>query len=194
MARQLTALLQALIDTGHREDHTAIILTLGDGTVLRFATGNIQVGTDLYLGELAENDPLKMSLQPAQDGCTLKVQNVDKVFGQTLTSISNALDGATAMLGLAFKDKDSGNTWFDPKMPGDIIAGEINETEVQLNFVGDIYAAQVVGETIASVFPYQTPPSALVISDPNDIRDPNDPFGIGPGHGRLPGHLGFLPV
>ena len=191
MARILDPDLQALIDSGHRADHAAVIITLGDATVLRFATGRQQVGADLYLGELGENDPLKMSLQPTQDGCTLKVQNVDKVFGQQIASADTALNGATAMLGLIFVDEDSGDAWFDPKMPGDIIAGEVSENEVQLNFIGDIYAAQVVGDTIASVFPYQSTPAAFIAVDPNDIRDPNDPFDIGPRHGRLLGD-GFL--
>lgn len=217
MPRTLDSDLQALIDTGHRADHTAVVLTLGDAgpTVLHFATGQQLVGSDLYLGELKESDALKMSLStvgpsgnPQVDGCTLKIQNVDMVFGRQLTAASDALDGATAMLGLIFVNPDTGQTWFDPKMPGDIIGGAIDENEVPLNFVADIYASDVVGETIASVFPYQTPPvvSGIVVSDPNDIPVGGGGdvgggglngggLGGGGGRGRLPDlGPGFLPI
>jgi hypothetical protein len=199
MPRTLDTDLQALIDTGHREDHTAVVLTLGDGTVLRFATGQQLVGSDLFVGELKENDPLKMNLTPQQDGCTLNVQNVDMVFGRQLTAALDKLDGATAVLGLIIVNPDNGQAWFDPKMPGDIISAAIDENQVQLNFIGDIYIAQVVSETIASVFPYQTPPvaSGIVASDPNDILN-GPPIGpsIGVGGGRLPDDpgMGFIGV
>jgi hypothetical protein len=190
-----------------REDHTAVIITLGildeddEPIVLRLATGERQVGDDLFLGKLRENDPLKLSLLPAQDGCTLKVDNTDMLFGQQLTSASEALDGATAILGLIIVDKDTGDAWFDPKMPGDIIGGQVDEIEVPLNFIGEIYAAQVIGETDASVFPYQSTPAAngVITGDPDDLRDPNRDPGSGdifPIRGRLPDDptLGFLHV
>jgi len=208
MPRDLDPNCQAVIDSSgtvdsRREDHTAVIITLADeaGTVLRFATGQVQVGEDLFLGKLRENDPLKLSLLPSQDGCTLRVDNTDKIFGQQLTSAGDALDGATAVLGLIIKDMISGEAWFDPKMHGDIIAGQIDEKEVQLNFIGDIYAAQVIGVTIASEFPYQSlpPASAITVSrDPNDLLDPNRSAdgGLPLVKGRIPDDpsLGFLQV
>lgn len=210
MARILDPDCQAVIDSSgtvdsRREDHTAVIITLSDEdeTVVRFATAEIEVGDDVFLGKLAENDPLRLSLQPSQDGCTLKVDNTDKVFGQQLTSASEALDGATALLGLIIKDKVSGDTWFDPKMPGDIIAGQIDEKEVLQNFIGEIYAGRVVGESIASVFPYQSTPATSGVAagggDPNDLLDPNrgnDGSGLILIRGRLPDDpdRGFLLV
>jgi hypothetical protein len=198
MPRTLPVALQALIDSGHRKDHTALILTLASGVVLRFATATIQVGDDLFQGVLGQSDPLKTSLDATRmDGCTLKVQNVDMVLGRQLTSASTALDGATAILGVIFQNEDTGETWFDPKMPGDIIAGEVNENEVQLNFICDLYASQIAGVTISSVFPYQNAQliSRVALPDRNDLGDPND---TGDGHkrGRLPDDpfLGFLHV
>ena len=192
MPRTLDPELQALINIGHVESHTAAKITLGDDTVLLFATGEFQIGDDLYLPELKEIEALKMSLTQAIDRAAIKVQNVTRVFGQQLTSATDLLDGATAMLGIAFRKQDGTGPWyFDEKMPGDLIAGQIDENEVPLNFVGETYGAQVVGETVASVFPYQQERTPFTnFTDPNDLVNPNPVSGgIGGGgggrHGRL---------
>lgn len=204
MARSLPTWVADLIATGHREDHTAIELTLATGPSVYFATGLIEVNdpeVQLYQAELRESDPLKMDLAQAQDGCTVRIQNVDMVFGQLLTSAGDALDGATAILGLIIVDPATGDAYFDPKMPCDVIADAVDEKEVPLNLIGEIYAAQVVGETWASDFSFLNAPGStaappIIVADPNDLRDPNDPFGIGPNRGRLPDDpsLGFLHV
>lgn len=187
MPRTLDPALQTLIDSGHCEDHTTLVLTLGNGTVLRFATAGMLIDGHTFLAELKDNDAFKMSLAQATDRTNLKAQNVDKVLGQTLLGIADALEGATAMLGIAFID-DEGTIYHDDKMPGDVIAGAIDESEVQLRFVGDIYGAQVVGETVASVFPYESTPSSTVPDrDPDDIGPWRDPADDGGGRrGRLP--------
>lgn len=180
MGRALDPDLQALIDGGHVESHTAARITLGDDTVVRFATGEFEVGEEFYSGEIDEMEPLKMSLTNAIDRTQIKIQNVTRVFGQQLTSAMDRLDGATAMLGIAFRNQNGVGPWyFDEKIPGDVLAGQIDENQVPLNFVGETYGAMIVGETVASVFPYQqerTPFSGF--SDPNDLVNPN-PGGSG---------------
>jgi hypothetical protein len=322
MPRTLPTWVKDIIASGHREDHTAIQLTLGildeedNPIVLYFATGLIEVNDpeiQLYQADLDESDPLKMDLQTTQDGCTVNVQNVDLIFGQQLTSATDALDGATAILGLIVVARSSGsltfaanpvdgntlpalngfntiifkaaagdfpeiqigadlattlatlaaalneadgadpdnasllgfeyfaadtrltivaiaggsggdsftlgantanitrsgatltggdNAYFDPKIPCDVIAGAVEEKKVPLNLIGEIYAAQVVGETWASDFPFMNAPGStaappvIVTVDPNDIRDPNDPNGTGLIRGRLPDDPihGFLSI
>ena len=170
--RILDPALQALLDSGTCEDHTTLVITLGDGTVLRFATAELLIGGHTFLANLKPSDPLKMSLTSVIDSTVVRVQNVDKVFGQQLTGISNALDGATGMLGTAFIAAD-GTIYHDDKMPGDIIAGLVDETvdppECPIKFVGDIYAGNLVGDTIAAVFPWNTAPPTTITTDPNDI-------------------------
>jgi hypothetical protein len=185
----LSAELLALINSGHAEDHTCVVITLGDATILRFSTAKLSVGADAFLGNLGPSDGLKMSLTVAIDRTGLKAQNVDKILGQQITSVSNALEGATAVLGIAFRNQDGSGPWYyDEKMPGDLLTGAVDEQWVEFSFVGDIYGAQVVGETVASVFPYQdaTPIENLV--DPNDLPGGGDDGDIGPrpGRGRLP--------
>lgn len=202
MSRVLDPDLQALIDAAalqlaNYETHTAIVLTLGDGSaVLYFSTALETVGANVFQAELDESDPLKMSLDGlAFDSQGLKVQNVSQVFGQQLTSASEALEGATAVLAMIFKDVDTDEVFYDEKMPGDVMAGAVSQNVAELPFVAEIYAAQVVTDTIASVFPYQNAPAiAPVLGDPNDLLDPNNLPGVGGirfGGGRLPTDPGF---
>lgn len=172
MPRVLEPELEALIDSGHREDHTCVVITLGNATVLRFATAELEADGNVFIGNLGENDPLKMSLTIAIDRTSLKAQNVDQVLGQQLTSISNALEGATVMLAIAFQDQNrEGPIYYDEKMPGDLMSGAVDEKWVDLPVVGELYAAQVVGETVSSVFPYQhdSVPAGSIV-DPDDLR------------------------
>ena len=185
MSRSLEAGLTTLINSGHCEDHTVLTITLGDGTVLRFATASLVISGNTYLANLGESDALKMSLTQALDRMNLKAQNVDKALGQTILGIPTALEGASAMLGVAVKAQDgSGPLYYDDKMPGDLLAGEIDEQWVNLTFVGDLYAGQVIGELVSQIFPYQQD------SQPTQtLRDPNDIGPIGP----RPGGIDFDP-
>src|SRR5882724_1461215 len=152
--RDLDPALQALLDSGTCEEHTTIVITLGDGTLLRFATAELLIDGHTFKANLKASDVLSMSLTKAIDSMVLRVQNVDMVFGQQLTGITNALNGATAMLGIVFIDK-LGNQYYDEKVPGDIIAGAVDETvdppECPIMFVAEMYAGFINGDTIASL-------------------------------------------
>ena len=190
MSRVLDPELQALIDSGHCEDHTAVVITLGDGTtILRLATAEVNVDGDLFLANLKETEGLKMSLTRAYDRTKLSAQNVDKVLGQQLTGMTNSLEGATAMLGHIFIDPRTGTVYYDEKLPGDILTGQVDEETVELSFVADIYGGMVVGDTVGSVFPYQDPTPAEDHIDPNDLIDPNDRW-----HWWLEDDFGRLPA
>jgi hypothetical protein len=197
MARVLDPDLQDLIDTGHYESHTAVVITLGDAgeTELHLATAEFSVGAQPFLAQLGENSPLKMSLTNATDRTGLKAQNVDGVIGQQLTGLPGALDGATAVLGMAFQDQQRlGPIFYDEKLPGDLLAGAVDKEWAEFAFVADIYGGQVVGETVSSVFPYQDNSRPIGSGpDPDDLPDRGDPDGP-PGRGRIPIGTGFIPV
>lgn len=196
MARELDPDLVTLINSGSCEDHTTLVLTLGDGvTVLRLATAELLIDGETFTAALKDSQGLKMSLDRVTDRIMLVVQNVDTVFGQLITASESALEGATGVLGIAFVD-GGGTVFYDEKLSGDVIAGAIDENEVELNFVADIYAALVVGETVASVFPYMATPPTEIVTDPNDLGPGGDPggdsfggFGIGNGGGINGGRL-----
>ena len=190
MSRTLSAEAQALLNTGHIEGRTAVVITLGNGTVLRLSSAEFTIDGQLFTADLEETDALKMGLDTtAVDRTTLKIQNVDKLFGQQLTGASDALEGATAMLGFAFREANNPNApWFyDEKMPGDIIAGAVDQNRVELKFLADIYGALVVGETVSSVFPYQQEKAIAPRVDPNDL-----PGGGGGEDGENPRRRGRL--
>lgn len=152
MPRVLDADFQALIDSGHAEDHTCVVITLGNGTPLKFSTAALTAGANTFLGNLGESEGLKMTLTVAIDRIGLKAQNVDKILGQQITSVSNALEGATAVLGIAFRNQDGSGPWYyDEKMPGDLMTGGVDEQWVELSFVADIYGAQVVGNDLVGL-------------------------------------------
>lgn len=197
MPRTLETELQTLIDSGHCEEHTTLVLTLGDATVLRLATAELLIDGHTFAGVLGESDALSMSLTRATDRASLKVQNVDTLLGQQLLGTADALEGATAMLGMAFISDDV-TVYHNDKMPGDMLTGAIDENEVELRFVGEIYGAQIVGESVSVVFPYEAPAAALLpnFTDPNDIPH-GDPIRPRPptGGGRIPDYPGgFLPT
>jgi hypothetical protein len=194
MPRTLSAGLQALIDSGQREDHTCVVITLGNGTVLHFATAELTAGGHFFIGNLGENDPLKMGLTVAVDRTNLKAQNVDKVLGRQLTGISNALEGATAMLAIAFQRQDrTGPIYYDEKMPCDVMTGAVDERWAELPVVGELYSAQVVGDTVSSAFPYQQDAAPTpIINNPDDL--PSVPTGSGSSGGpyRTPGRVPII--
>jgi hypothetical protein len=165
---------------------------------LRLATGSFSIDGNVFQPVLEETGTLKMSLDvKSVDRAVFKVQNVDMVFGRAITSVSDALQGATAMLGFAFRNGDGSGPWYyDEKMPGDITAGAVDENRVELNFIADLYAGFVVGELVSDVFPFQQESGPrLPAGDPTDIPPP-----AAPGTGREPGRLpdtenpGFIPI
>ncbi len=193
MPRELIPEIEAMIESGHCEDHTAVVITLGDGSPpLRFATAEQQVGSDVFLGKLRESQGLKMSLTAEFDQQIVEASNVDKVLGQQLTSVSNALEGATAKLGTIFVDEATGDAFFDEKLPCDVFTGAVDENGSALELVADIYSPRIVGVTVASVFTWNDRVPVESIQDPNDIPrgpfDPHNPFDPWQRDGRIPGY------
>lgn len=149
-------------------------------TVLRYATAELTVGTALYLGKLLPGDGTEMSLLRSTDNAELKVSNVDRALGQTISGVTNALDGAFGTLGVVHKDARTGAVYYDQKMGGDVVRPQLDETAdppvVSFTLVPDIYNTDVTGRTFAEVFPYSEPAA------PEDRRDPDDlPGRPGPG-------------
>jgi hypothetical protein len=192
--RELDPALQAIIDTGRYYRWTAITITLGDGvTVLRFARAEQTVGGNTFLGKLDTPTPLKLSLQgQVNDWMSTKAENLDLSLGQELLNVAGALDGATAMVGTLIQSKDGGPVYYDPRVPCDVETGVIDRQWAELPLIAEMYNGLIVGETVASIFPYFQNVQSPALLDPNDIRPPG---GGGPGGDLDPGERpGRLPT
>lgn len=164
MPRDLSPALAALLASGNCKSHDTVGVTLGDATQFYLATASVVVDGRPYLPTIEEVAPLQLGLTPAVDKATFKVQNVDLVMGQAVTGQTNAMDGAEAVLGIVFVDLESGATYYDERMPGQIAGNEVVEKSVTFNVISDISAAQIGGRLISDVFPFSDVPVSAPIA------------------------------
>ena len=129
-------------------------ITLGDGTILRVATEEIDdIGGFPYLKKLAPVDALNLELTRAVEGINLKIRDRTLVLGQSLINTPNILDNTSAMLGSHFKLLETGQEWSDEKIRGKITVGDIEEGYIPLIFKSLGASAVYNGKTISSIFP-----------------------------------------
>jgi hypothetical protein len=192
MPRELSPELEALINSGHCRQYSTVDLTLTGGTPLYVSTGEIVVERDgepvQYAAQISEASPFEMELNEREDQVTFNFQNVDQVMGRALTGSERRLDGARGMLGIAFQDTETGATFYDPKMPGEIATGIIDQNAASFTLLSDVDATVISGRTLSTVFPWREPLSTAPDSDPDDLAgdfiirrrpDPNDLSGGG---------------
>lgn len=194
MPRELRPELEALIAAGHCNWHTTIDATLTGAVELHLSSGEVFVNrfgiNRQYLAKLRNIQALEMSLEPEDDMTSFDVANVDTVMGQTLTGAERRLDGARAIVGTVFIDRNdpdfsAGQHIYDAKMPGELVAGEVGDENVGFTLQSDVDAVVVSGRTIASEFQWREPVSVVPLRDPSDIR----PGGLG-GDEDFPGRYG----
>ena len=182
MGRVLDPALQALIDraradsgapAGLRQVFT-LDVQLNDGTEIHLATAPVTVGDNLYAPILAEPGVLRLSMFADDDAQAPKVSNVDPSFGETLCAAVNALDGARATSGVLFVNDAGGVQWFDERLPGELLGGEVTEEAVPFDLVDELYAITVAGERVVDIHPFRQAPAPAVRPDPND----NAPGGL----------------
>jgi hypothetical protein len=178
--------LDALIEASAVRQVFTLDVQLKSGEELHLATAPVTIGDNLYAPVLKEPGVVKLSAFADDDSQALKVSNVEYEFGQALTGAENALDGARATSGLLFVDDEGGGQWYDERMPGELLAGEVTEEAVSFDLVDELYAVVVAGERVVDVHPFRQPPAPVVRPDPNDTIG-RPPF-TGPGV-TLPGGL-----
>ena len=172
MARTLDVAHEAALERCSRM--TTLSITLGNGTVLRLATGECTVNSVAYQAKLAPLDALNLELTNAFEGINLQIEDVSFALRQTLINTVNILDGTEAVLGCFFKDFTTGNTWHDEKIVGEVELGQIEGNFINVFFKAKTDAAIYGGINIADVFKESDVPDAEipVISEPpiyNDI-------------------------
>lgn len=129
-------------------------ITLGDGTILRVATEEIaDIGGFPYLKKLAPVDPLNLELTRAVEGINLKIRDRTNALQQNLINTPNVLDNTRAVYGVHWKLLETGQEWYDEKIPGKITVGDMEGGWIPLFFKSLSSASVHNGTTIASIFP-----------------------------------------
>lgn len=195
MPRELRPELEALINSGHCNWQTTLDITLTSGTPLHLSSCETFIDrfgvTRQYLARLVSDKirPLDISMDIETDGMEVAVTNADPAFGQQFTGAERELDGATAIRGVMFIDRDlpfeDGQHILDLNFPGELIAGEVGEEEVNFELVSEIDSVIVAGRTIAEEFQWREPVSAqpIDILPPWPGPNPNPEPGPGPRYG-----------
>lgn len=199
MGRDLDAGLQTLLSTrpgGPCRPVFTLDVQLQDGTELHLATRAVTVGATIYNPLLDTVGPLILGLFGDDDSQEFKVSNVDPTFGQALTGQVNMLDGARATGGVVYVNTETSQQWYDERIPGELLAGEVTERTVAFDLVDEVYATDVAGELATEVFPFRQPPAPAVRPDPNDTNFPVGPV-VRPGGedgAPTPGRPGRYPM
>lgn len=171
MPRTVAPALRTLIDSGHCQWGSTMVLTLTDGTILRLSTIEHEIDGHEFLARLSQLDPFVMAVTREQDSVTFKADNTDLTIGYTLTGQERVLDGATGMLGIIFINEDTGEVFVDDKMPGDLMAGDVTQPDVTFELVSALDSVIVGGATVASLFPWREPSTPGPHINPNDLGD-----------------------
>lgn len=164
----------------HGVPRTALRITLGGGQELLFATGEFDLGGELFLGKISVKDALTLDLTSAQEGQQFNISNVELSLGHLLINTPNVLDNCAASVYGYHKNKETGEEFLDEKMFGEIRTSDIDGELIDAKFVGDVDAAGVYqGELIAGDFPDAqieqiNAPSAPVFNDIVNV-DNGDP-------------------
>jgi hypothetical protein len=196
MPRELRTELETLIATGHCNWHTTVDVVLTGDVELHLSSGEIYVNrfgvTRQYLGKLENIQQLDMDLSTAVDQMIFSVANVDMVVGQTLTGADRRLDGARAVVGTLFIDRDdpdfaAGQHIYDARMPGELVTGEVSDPGVGFTVVSDVDSVVVAGRTIASEFQWREPISVAPLFNPGGGGGDLGPVGGGSGGGGYGG-------
>ncbi len=145
---------------GRAARRETLVVTLGDGTMLYFSTGDTNSGGVTYLGKLAPVGALNLELTAAVEGIDLKISNITLAFGRNLINTPDILSGTTAVLGAYFYDADTGTQWHDDKITGEIIVGDIDGDWVNVFFTSKVDAAEYGGVSVVSFFPDSAVPLA----------------------------------
>lgn len=204
MPRELRPELEALIESGHCNWHTTVDLVLTGDVEVHLSSGEILVDrfgvNRQYLAKLRNIQPLDMSVAPEVDQIIFDAANVDMVMGQTLTGATRRLDGARAIVGTLFIDRDdsdfdAGQHICDPRMSGELVSGEVGEENVSFALISDVDVVIIAGRTIASEFQWREPVSVAPLFDPSDIPGhPGDGGDTEPGRRGRYGDGGLMPL
>lgn len=146
MPRVVNTAIRAILDADYAETHDVveIILPLKIGETeddrIRYfvaATSGLEVDDQLYEPLLRSIGAIKFSLGKAPDNSEIRLDNVSRTFGSTLTDTTRALDGAKVVIRRAFKTT-SGAYESVELFHGYVRDVKVDQDAVNLNIVSDM--------------------------------------------------------
>lgn len=150
MARTIPTGLQDLLDLPSCETQTTLDLTLVDTTEYHVATAELTVDAVDYTADLRRSNELKQTVFSPPDRGGVIIQNVDKVFGGYV--VTEDLVKAKAVIGRYYADPAGvlPSAWVE-QFRGEAMPLVIDETQVQLEILGDMVAAGycIAADTLA---------------------------------------------
>lgn len=144
MARTVTSGLQALLDKHSCNTQSTLSLYLADASEYHFATEEIETSKDVFTADLRQQEALQQSISSPTNRATVRIQNVDKLFGTVVTD--EDLLNAEGVIGRFYRDENDlkqiaiDGEWVE-LFKGSVIPLEVNEAEVVLEVVHDLTAA-----------------------------------------------------
>ncbi len=186
MGREIDPGLEALMETNAWKPHSTMDIVLASGAELHLSTIEKTVIVDgeprEYQAQLRDVGALSMGLTLEMDGMEFGVQNVDMVVGRTLTGGVRQLDGAKAMKGQLFINRDDPSEYYyDPQVPGELVAGDVTDEKVSFSFISEIDAVVVSGRLISDEFQMVQPSRSPTPERPTVPVVPLQPPGPGGG-------------
>jgi len=118
MPKELPVIASTAIATGWWGRKPAFIITLGSGTVLKYSTIDITVGSDTFVSRCKYVGPIKQTMTNAPDNVSFDLWNADAVAGLALVDPVNALKGAKATCYSIITDLTSGEHSLVEEMSG----------------------------------------------------------------------------
>ena len=146
MGRPVSADLQALLDLPNANTQTTLALYLADTTEMFFSTDEFTLSGKVYAANLRQSDELKQSIFSATDRISVTIQNIDKLFGGTVTD--EDLVKGEGVLGRYYRDPAGVLTPVSVELfRGEIRPTNLDESEAKLEILHDLAACgYCVGE------------------------------------------------
>jgi hypothetical protein len=187
MPRELRPELEAILATGHVERSPTVDIVLTSGEDIHVSTAerslnNYGVVED-YAAYIDSMEMTEYGLDQAIDQASFALSNVDRIIGQTVTNAENLLAGALATIGFLFLNPgvtlESGQHYWDPRLPTEISVGEVSKPTVSMKAISEIDTAIISGRKISEEFPYRS-----YAINPGGISPVNRPIDV-PGGGTI---------
>lgn len=143
MAHTFPAGLTTVINTGWWRYYPAVIITLTSGSVLKYSTINITVGSNTYLNKLKKVGRAKQGATAPIDRVEFEMWNADAVSGQTIVQPEEALDNAKASFyAIYINAKDSSDKYEVEKLAGVLDQIKAGDEIVRAQIISDAYAME----------------------------------------------------